>query len=127
MPELRLISTPDAADRLGVSASYLNKLRVTGGGPPFVKIGARVAYDPADLAVWLEGQKRQSTASAGGPGGPRFPNEEIRAAVVNERDEGFVVSYLDPSSWGRRVADCHAVVGHSQASVPLAEAAIRQP
>jgi len=57
----KLLSTTEAADRLGVSGSYLNKLRVTGGGPPFVKIGTRVAYDPADLATWLDGQKRQDT------------------------------------------------------------------
>jgi hypothetical protein len=62
----RLLSTFEAAERLSVSASYLNKLRVTGGGPPFVKIGARVAYDPADLAAWLEAQKRRSTSDLGG-------------------------------------------------------------
>ncbi|ODT87798.1 helix-turn-helix domain-containing protein [Phenylobacterium sp. SCN 70-31] len=61
----KLLSTVEAADRLGVSSSYLNKLRVTGGGPPFVKIGARVAYDPADLSAWLEAQKRTTTAPAG--------------------------------------------------------------
>ena len=62
----KLLSTVEAADRLGVSSSYLNKLRVTGGGPPFVKIGARVAYDPADLGRWLEAQKRSSTSDLGG-------------------------------------------------------------
>jgi hypothetical protein len=65
MDALTLLSTVEAAGRLGVSASYLNKLRVTGGGPPFVKIGARVAYDPADLATWLDAQKRTSTGHAG--------------------------------------------------------------
>jgi hypothetical protein len=65
MEASRLISTIEAADRLGVSASYLNKLRVTGGGPPFVKIGARVSYDPADLTVWVEKQKRSSTSDQG--------------------------------------------------------------
>ena len=56
-----LLSTVEAAGRLGVSSSYLNKLRVTGGGPPFLKIGARVAYDQADLVTWLEAQKRTMT------------------------------------------------------------------
>lgn len=60
----KLLSTVEAAGRLGVSSSYLNKLRVTGGGPPFVKIGARVAYDPADLVAWLAGQKRTTTGQA---------------------------------------------------------------
>lgn len=58
----RLLNVTEAAQRLAVSTSYLNKLRVTGGGPPFVKIGARVAYDPADLVAWVETQKRTTTA-----------------------------------------------------------------
>lgn len=57
----KLLSTTEAADLLGLSCSYLNRLRMTGGGPPFVKIGTRVAYDPTDLAAWVEGQKRQDT------------------------------------------------------------------
>ena len=64
----RLLTVPEAANSLSVSASYLNKLRVTGGGPPFVKIGARVAYDPADLADWLSKQKRSSTSELPPPG-----------------------------------------------------------
>jgi predicted DNA-binding transcriptional regulator AlpA len=64
--ESRLLNVIEAATRLSVSASYLNKLRITGGGPPFLKIGARVAYDPVDLSTWLEGQKRRSTSDAGG-------------------------------------------------------------
>lgn len=63
--EARLLTVAEAAARLSVSKSYLDKLRMNGGGPPFVKIGARVAYDPADLATWLEGQKRQDTGRAG--------------------------------------------------------------
>jgi Helix-turn-helix domain len=61
----KLLSTGDAAERLGVSASYLNKLRVTGGGPAFLKIGARVAYDPGDLVAWLDAQRRNSTHDQG--------------------------------------------------------------
>lgn len=61
----KLISTAEVADRLGVSASYLNKLRITGGGPTFVKIGARVGYDQQDLSAWIESQKRRSTPDPG--------------------------------------------------------------
>jgi len=60
----QLLSVNDAALRLGVSVSFLNKLRVSGSGPPFAKIGTRVVYDPADLSVWIEGQKRASTGRA---------------------------------------------------------------
>jgi len=65
MTEHKLLSVTQAADHLGVSASYLNKLRVTGGGPPFVKMGARVSYDLADLSAWIEAQKRSSTSDQG--------------------------------------------------------------
>jgi hypothetical protein len=60
-----LMSVQQAAIRLCVSTSYLNKLRVVGGGPPFIKIGARVAYDPADLTTWVAQQRRSSTSDQG--------------------------------------------------------------
>lgn len=63
---LRLLSVNEAAERLGVSVSYLNKMRLTGSGPSFVKLGARVCYDQADLTSWIEGQKRRSTSDVGG-------------------------------------------------------------
>ena len=59
-----LLTVRDAADLLSVSPSYLNKLRVTGGGPTYCKIGTRVAYDPADLAEWLTSQRRRSTSES---------------------------------------------------------------
>jgi hypothetical protein len=35
-----------------------SKMRLYGGGPPFVKIGRRVVYDPSDLDRWLEANRR---------------------------------------------------------------------
>jgi predicted DNA-binding transcriptional regulator AlpA len=60
-PPTRLFSASEAAHWVGVSLSFLNKLRLTGEGPPYAKIGRRVCYDQADLAAWLESQKRRST------------------------------------------------------------------
>ncbi|WP_422385478.1 helix-turn-helix transcriptional regulator [Oceanicaulis alexandrii] len=57
-----LLNTAQVAERFNLSASYLNKLRLTGGGPRFVKIGRRVAYDIVDLLEWIEAQKRVSTS-----------------------------------------------------------------
>ena len=57
-----LLSTPEAADYLGVSVSFLNKLRITGGGPSYVKLGRRVLYPKADLDSWLEACRRRSTS-----------------------------------------------------------------
>lgn len=62
----RMLSTAEAADHLGLSVAYLMKLRVQGGGPVFVKAGStRVTYDPADLASWIESNKRRSTSDQG--------------------------------------------------------------
>ncbi len=63
MNNRRLLSTPEAAERIGVSPSILNKWRLSAGeGPPFAKIGACVRYDPDDLDAWVQSRKRSSTA-----------------------------------------------------------------
>ena len=51
MPLDPLLSTSAAAECLGLSPSFLNKLRCTGGGPRYVKLGRRVLYPKADLRV----------------------------------------------------------------------------
>jgi predicted DNA-binding transcriptional regulator AlpA len=55
----------DAADYVGLSCSTLNKLRLYGGGPVFLKLGRRVAYDVADLDAWLASKRRSSTSDDG--------------------------------------------------------------
>ncbi len=61
----KLLSTVEAADRLGVSASYLNKLRMTAGaGPKFCRLGVTVRYRQSDINTWLEAQVRASTTDA---------------------------------------------------------------
>jgi excisionase family DNA binding protein len=62
VPLDHLFSTSVAASYLGLSPSYLNKLRCTGGGPYFVKLGRRVLYRKADLDSWLEACRRRSTS-----------------------------------------------------------------
>ena len=57
-----MIRVADAADYVGLSKSTLNKLRLTGGGPVFLKLGKVVVYDPADLDTWLASKKRRSTS-----------------------------------------------------------------
>lgn len=51
-----------AADYLGISRSWLEKARLIGKPPRFVKIGKLVLYDPDDLDEWLEANKRTSTS-----------------------------------------------------------------
>ena len=60
----RMMTTGDAAAYLGLSASYLNKMRVTGGGPVFLKLSRAVRYRHADLDVWISSRRHTSTSAA---------------------------------------------------------------
>lgn len=60
-----LLSTKKAAERLGISTRTLEKWRLTGQSPPYRKLGRAVRYDPADVEVWLEERKRNSTSDPG--------------------------------------------------------------
>jgi excisionase family DNA binding protein len=60
----RVLSVQEAATRVGLSKPTLDKLRVYGGGPTFLKLGRRIGYDPADLEKWLASHRRHSTSEA---------------------------------------------------------------
>jgi hypothetical protein len=51
-----------AAKYLGISESTLSKMRVSGGGPQYIKLSGRVFYDTRDLDRWIESNKFNSTA-----------------------------------------------------------------
>jgi len=53
--DMTLLKEKQAAERLGVSRRTLQRWRLSGDGPPFVRIGPRrVAYAEAALAAWCE-------------------------------------------------------------------------
>ena len=54
-----------AAAYCGSSASTFEKLRLTGGGPIYSKIGRRVVYRVEDLDAWLSSKRRKSTSDPG--------------------------------------------------------------
>ncbi len=56
------INTKEAAAYLGFTPNWLEKLRVMGGGPAYLKRGSAVRYFPDDLDSWLEAGKRRSTS-----------------------------------------------------------------
>ena len=56
--------TAGAADYCGSSKSTFEKLRLTGGGPVFIKLGRTVVYDVDDLDAWLAKNRRHSTSEA---------------------------------------------------------------
>lgn len=56
------LTTEQAAKRLGVSASLLEKLRVyqPKKSPPFIRIGRAIRYRAADLDAWASAQNAKS-------------------------------------------------------------------
>lgn len=57
-----LLTVEDAAARLKISKHTLNRWRVTGEGPPFIKYGPRlVRYDKSALEHWASARTRAST------------------------------------------------------------------
>ena len=58
----RMLDTLEAATYAGLGKSTLEKLRLYGGGPTYIKVGKRVVYDISDLDAWLASRRRQSTS-----------------------------------------------------------------
>lgn len=56
------LDTEAAAIYCGVGKSTLEKLRLTGGGPTYLKPTRNVVYQVADLDRWLESRRRNSTS-----------------------------------------------------------------
>jgi molybdenum cofactor biosynthesis enzyme MoaA len=57
----KMLHTDAAAEYCGSAASTFEKLRLTGGGPLYSKIGRRVVYAVADLDACLISNQRRST------------------------------------------------------------------
>ena len=54
----RILRTTDAARYIGLSKSSLEKMRLAGDGPAFVRLrGRAVGYDIQDLNSWIERQR----------------------------------------------------------------------
>lgn len=62
MQPVAYLNTNQAAEKLGISPRTLEKLRVVGGGPVFMKLGRRVLYDPQDLHDWSQARRKMSTS-----------------------------------------------------------------
>jgi predicted DNA-binding transcriptional regulator AlpA len=58
----RLLRTVPAAEYCGSTKSTLDKRRVRGEPPAFMKLGKTVVYDSRDLDDWLASCRRESTS-----------------------------------------------------------------
>jgi hypothetical protein len=54
----KLIDEKGAAEILGCTVSALRKWRLLGRGPAYIKINRLVRYDVADLAAFVEANRR---------------------------------------------------------------------
>ena len=59
------LSTPQAAERLGISPRTLEQYRRTGEGPVFHRFGYLVRYLAADIDAWAAARRRITTADDG--------------------------------------------------------------
>jgi predicted DNA-binding transcriptional regulator AlpA len=60
----RKLNVREAAQFLGLSVSTLNKLRLSGNGPQYMKFGRRVLYDLRDLEEWACDHRRSHTSES---------------------------------------------------------------
>ncbi len=59
----QLLTPAEAAAYLRCSKSYLDKLRVYGGGPKFLRLGKRkILYRQSDLDLWIAARSFGSTS-----------------------------------------------------------------
>jgi excisionase family DNA binding protein len=54
---VRLLSVQEVAALLQVPVKTIYQWRCQGDGPAPIKVGRYLRYDPADVAVWIEGRK----------------------------------------------------------------------
>jgi excisionase family DNA binding protein len=62
-----LLDQSQVGDLLGLSVRTIERLRATGAGPVFVKVGRSVRYRAADVAEWVESCTRTSTSETPSP------------------------------------------------------------
>jgi predicted DNA-binding transcriptional regulator AlpA len=60
-----LLDDHGVAAILGCARGSLQKRRLTGDGPPFVRIGRLVRYRPDDVAAWIEAKPALRSTSQG--------------------------------------------------------------
>ncbi len=60
-----LLSENEISQIFGRSIPTLQKDRLRGNGPPFIKIGRLVRYSPSAVQAWLDDQVRRSTSDPG--------------------------------------------------------------
>ncbi|MBD8735706.1 helix-turn-helix transcriptional regulator [Sphingomonas sp. CFBP 13706] len=61
---MQILTTREAASFLRLGKPTLERFRLTGAGPVYVKLGGAVRYRSTDLDAWLESRLTRSTSDA---------------------------------------------------------------
>jgi excisionase family DNA binding protein len=61
---MQILTTREAASFLRLGKPTLERFRLTGAGPVYVKLGGAVRYRSTDLDAWLESRLTRSTSEA---------------------------------------------------------------
>jgi predicted DNA-binding transcriptional regulator AlpA len=64
-PFTRLNTEKQEAERLNLSERTLQAWRTRGDGPPYIKLGRAVRYDPTAVDTWLTTRARRHTSDPG--------------------------------------------------------------
>ncbi|WP_415714468.1 helix-turn-helix transcriptional regulator [Roseibium sp.] len=57
-----VFTAEQVAEQLGLATSTLAKMRLSGAGPSYLKLGRRVVYRPEDIDSWLQENRVKSTS-----------------------------------------------------------------
>jgi hypothetical protein len=89
MPEIVTLLTPrELAEHLHCSERTLERRRLVGDGPPFVKIGQKIHYPLREFEKWLADNTRCSTSEATAP--PGRPGRKAARASARTEQTPFV-------------------------------------
>jgi predicted DNA-binding transcriptional regulator AlpA len=89
----RVLRTPAAANYVGLAESKLEKKRLDGTGPRFIRLGTRaVGYDIEDLDAYINAGRRASTSddgtnlglTAAAPASQEPPNPPLVATLTSQ-------------------------------------------
>jgi predicted DNA-binding transcriptional regulator AlpA len=59
------ITETEASRITGMSVAWFQRMRWSGGGIPYAKLGRAVRYKQSDVLLWMDSRKRASTSDMG--------------------------------------------------------------
>lgn len=96
----KYVTTEQAASHLGVSPSFMEKMRKAGTGPTVTRLGRVVRYTVADLDLWAAEQRAVPVLAKLLAPAPRQPRQQTRV-VTEQRHVVYVRRVEEMPAWER--------------------------